>query len=122
VTGLEETVSSEDKGKTELCPDVLGVAALSGTIEDPVAPPPPPPCCKLSGGRLSSRRPRGEAGVAHMPGGYTGPGADAARTLDAGTIPGVDTGCRSKADSCLSWMGVMPFSGTTSSWRNPALF
>jgi hypothetical protein len=42
VTGLEETVSSEDKGKTELCPDVLGVAALSGTIEDPVAPPPPP--------------------------------------------------------------------------------
>jgi hypothetical protein len=56
------------------------------------------------------------------PGGCTGPGASAVRTPDAGTIPGVDTGCRSKAYSCLSWMGVMPFSKTTSSWRNPALF
>jgi hypothetical protein len=123
VIGLEETASSEDKGKTELCPDVLGAAASSGAIEDLVASPTSPPrCCELSGGRFSSRHPRGEAGVVRTPGGCTGPGADAARTPDARTIPGVDTGYRSKADYCLSWMGVMPFLETTSSWRNPALF
>jgi hypothetical protein len=42
MTGLEETASSEYKGKTELCPDVLATVASSGAIENPVAPPPPP--------------------------------------------------------------------------------
>jgi hypothetical protein len=42
VIGLEETASSEDKGKTELCPDVLGAAASSGAIEDLVASPTSP--------------------------------------------------------------------------------
>jgi hypothetical protein len=41
VTGLEETTSSEDEAKTELCPDVLGGVASSGATEDPFAPPPP---------------------------------------------------------------------------------
>jgi hypothetical protein len=121
MTGLEETASSEYKGKTELCPDVLATIASSGSIEDPVAPP-PPPRCELSGGRFSSRYPRGEAGVVRTPGGYTGLGANVARTPDASTITSVDAGCRSKVDSCLSWMGVMPFSETTSSWCNHALF
>jgi hypothetical protein len=49
------------------------------------------------------------------PGGCTGLGANVAHTPDADTIPGVDTGCRSKADSCLAWIRVMPFSETTSS-------
>jgi hypothetical protein len=74
------------------------------------------------GSRFSSCCPRGEADVVRAPGGYTGPGADATRTPDAGTISGVDAGYRSKVDSCLSCMGVMPFSETTSSWRNPTLF
>jgi hypothetical protein len=39
MTGLEETASSKDKGKTELCPDVLGVVTSSGATEDLVASP-----------------------------------------------------------------------------------
>jgi hypothetical protein len=39
MTGLEETTSSEYKGKIEFCPDALGVVASSGAIEDPIASP-----------------------------------------------------------------------------------
>jgi hypothetical protein len=37
MTGLKETASSEDKGKTELCIDILGTVASSGATEDLVA-------------------------------------------------------------------------------------